>query len=164
MPRLRIAILLASLAAFAGCATIPAQSLPSRAEPLPNVVTSGQPDPASISELADAGFVAVIDLRGVNEDRGFDEQAVVESQGMQYISLPVAGAAGVSYENATLLDDILREVSGPVLLHCASGNRVGALLSLRAHSQGARPEEALELGAEAGLSSLSDTVKALINE
>ena len=160
----RIAILLISFAALAGCTAIPAPGLPSRAEPLPNVVTSGQPDPESIGELADAGYVAVIDLRGISEERGFDEQAVVESQGMSYISLPVAGAADVTYENASLLDDILSDVGGPVLLHCASGNRVGALLSLRAHSRGASPEEALELGAEAGLSSLSDTVKALINE
>ena len=135
-----------------------------RAEPIPDVVTSGQPDQESISELADAGYVAVIDLRGVDEDRGFDERAVVESAGMQYITLPVSGASGVTFENASLLDDILSDVQGPVLLHCASGNRVGALLSLRAYMHGASAEEALELGNEAGLSSLSDTVKTLINE
>ena len=74
------------------------------------------------------------------------------------------GKRGHTASYASLLDDILSDVRGPVLLHCASGNRVGALLSLRAHMQGASPEEALELGTEAGLSSLSDTVKALINE
>jgi uncharacterized protein (TIGR01244 family) len=164
LSKLRIAALTLVLAALTGCASIPAQGLPNRAEPLASIVTSGQPDAASIGELADAGFVAVIDLRSANEDRGFDEQAAVESAGMSYISLPVAGAAGVSYENAALLDQILGNIEGPVLLHCASSNRVGALLALRAHSQGASPEEALELGTEAGLSSLSDTVKALINE
>jgi protein tyrosine phosphatase (PTP) superfamily phosphohydrolase (DUF442 family) len=83
---------------------------------------------------------------------------------MSYISLPVSGAADVTYENAALLDDILGNVRGPVLLHCASSNRVGALLSLRARMQGASQEDALALGTEAGLSSLSDTVETLLNQ
>jgi uncharacterized protein (TIGR01244 family) len=152
------------LVALSGCHSIPGEDLMGRAEPLPGVVTSGQPDPESIGELADAGYVAVIDLRGVDEERGFDERAVVEAAGMRYISLPVSGAPDVTFENATLLDGILGDVDGPVLLHCASGNRVGALLSLRAHMRGASPAAALELGTDAGLSSLSDTVKALIGE
>ncbi len=63
-----------------------------------------------------------------------------------------------------MLDEILGNVRGPVLLHCASGNRVGALLALRARMHGASPEEALELGNEAGLSSLRSTVETLLNE
>jgi uncharacterized protein (TIGR01244 family) len=161
---IRIAAVVLSFVSLAGCAAIPAQGLLNRAEPLPDVVTSGQPDPASIGELADAGYVAVIDLRGIDEERGFDERSVVESAGMSYISLPVVGAAGVTYENASLLDDILSNVDGPVLLHCASSNRVGALLALRAHMHGATSEAALELGSAAGLSSLSEAVEALINE
>ncbi|MGD8324712.1 MAG: sulfur transferase domain-containing protein, partial [Gammaproteobacteria bacterium] len=147
----RLAILSLGFAALAGCqpnpsqGLNPAQGLMNRAEPLPNVVTSGQPDADSINELAGAGYVAVIDLRGIDEDRGFDERAVVESAGMSYISLPVSGAADVTYENAALLDDILGNVRGPVLLHCASSNRVGALLSLRARMQGASQEDALAL-------------------
>jgi uncharacterized protein (TIGR01244 family) len=164
LSRIRMLTLMIGVAALAGCGSHPAADLMNRADPLPGVVTAGQPDEESIRELADAGYVAVIDLRGADEDRGFDERAVVEANGMSYISLPVAGAAGITYENASLLDDILSDAGGPVLLHCASSNRVGALLSLRAHMQGASAEEALELGNEAGLSSLRDTVVTLLNE
>lgn len=160
----RTAALLLAHLALTGCSPDPAQELMNRAEPLPGIVTSGQPDQESISELASAGFVAVIDLRGVDEERGFDERIAVESVGMRYVSLPVAGAAAVTYENASLLDDILGDMRGPVLVHCASGNRVGALLSLRARMNGASPEEALQLGTDAGLSGLTDAVRSLLEE
>jgi uncharacterized protein (TIGR01244 family) len=135
-----------------------------RAEPLSGIVTGGQPDEASLQDLAKAGYVAVIDLRRDDEDRGFDEKSAVEGLGMSYISLPIGGANGVTYENATVLDELLGDVDGPVLLHCASGNRVGALLSLREHLHGASDDEALRVGTEAGLSSLRETVETRLSE
>lgn len=137
----------------------PTEGLMNAAEPLPGITTSGQPDEASLAKLADAGYVTVIDLRSDAEDRGFDEESVVKSLGMNYISIPVSGAGGVSYDNAALLDQSLSGIEGPVLLHCASSNRVGALLSLRAKMHGASSDEALELGLAAGLSSLRPAVE-----
>jgi uncharacterized protein (TIGR01244 family) len=138
--------------------------LPNRADPLPQVTTSGQPDEASLEALAEAGYVAVIDLRDVDEDRGFDEKRAVEGLGMSYIPLPIAGAGAITYENASLLDEALRDVDGPVLLHCSTSNRVGALLSLRQHMHGASADDALEFGAGAGLSGLRETVEARLGE
>jgi hypothetical protein len=46
------------------------------------------------------------------------------------------------------------------MVHCASGNRVGALLALRANRlEGASPEDALELGLDAGLTRLEPAVR-----
>ena len=45
-----------------------------RAEPLPGIVTSGQPDQSALQKLADDGFTTVIDLRTPEEDRGIDEK------------------------------------------------------------------------------------------
>ena len=39
-------------------------------------IAGGQPSAEDLAALADKGFVAVIDLRGEDEDRGFDEAAV----------------------------------------------------------------------------------------
>jgi len=142
----------------------PTAGLMNGAQPLPGITTAGQPDEASLDNLAEAGYVAVIDLRAVSEDRGFDEKSVVESLGMNYISLPVSGAGGVSYDNAALLDQTLSGIDGPVLVHCASSNRVGALLSLREKMNGASSEDALSLGLAAGLSSLRSTVEAQLGE
>ncbi len=123
------------------------------------VHSSGQPDAETIETLAAAGFEAVIDLRGMDESRGFDEAASVEASGMDYVSLPISGASDVNSESAAALDDILKRYDGPVLVHCGSGNRVGALLALRAHADGASDEEALEIGRSAGLTRLESTVR-----
>ena len=144
----RIALLLA-----AGVPILAGAQLLNRSEPLPGVTAAGQPDQAALEALADEGYVAVIDLRGVDEDRGFDEAAAVEALGMTYISLPVSGGDDVTYDNAIELDRLLREADGPVLVHCASSNRVGALLSLQQRLLGKDAAEALAIGLDAGLRS-----------
>lgn len=127
--------------------------LMNRAEPLPGITSAGQPDEAALEAVAEEGYVAVIDLRSEAEDRGMNEKEVVEALGMQYISLPVAGADGVTFENAEALDAILAGIDGPVLLHCASSNRVGGILALRERMNGASAEDSMELGLAAGMRS-----------
>lgn len=124
--------------------------------PAPNLVTGGQPSQAQFEQAA-GEIRTVINLRASGED-GFDEAPRVEALGMRYVAIPVQGAAGVTEANARLLDSALNE-GGPTLVHCASGNRVGALLALRAfYIQGASPSEALEIGQAGGLTSLEQTV------
>lgn len=137
--------------------------IPNRADPIAGITSAGQPSAEGLAAIAKEGYTTVIDLRSEQEDRGFDEAATVEGLGMKYISLPVSGGAEVSYENAAALDRILAETEGPVLLHCASSNRVGALLSLRAVLNGEDREEALMLGTSAGLTSLQPLVEELLN-
>ena len=127
-------------------------------------VSMGQPDAAILEAVRDAGFVAVIDLRTAGEDRGLDEPAVVDALGMDYHSLEIAGAQGVTFDNARALDEILAGIDGPVLLHCQSGNRVGALTALRASMQGATDEQALAIGLEAGMTRLKPAVEARLAE
>ncbi len=137
-------------------------TLLNRADPLENLTTSGQPDAQSLKALAESGYTTVIDLRGPQENRGIDEQSLVEELGMTYFSLPVAGASGVTYENASVIDQLLSEVEGPVLVHCGSGNRVGALLALREKLNGADNEAALAFGRKAGLRGLEPTVQKIL--
>lgn len=133
----------------AGSATLPERGF----------ISTGQPDAAVLQAIAEAGFVAVVDLRTVTEDRGIDEQAEVEGLGMSYINLPVAGSAGITFENAARLDRILAGLDGPVLLHCGSGNRVGALFALREKRRGADAEQALAVGKAAGLTRSEEIVR-----
>ena len=65
----------------------------------------------------------------------------------------------ISFENAERLDSLIEQYDGPVLVHCGSGNRVGALLALRESLNGASDEEALEYGREGGMTRLEDVVK-----
>jgi uncharacterized protein (TIGR01244 family) len=138
--------------------------LPNRNDPLEGITTAGQPSADALAAVAAAGYRTVIDLRAPGEDRGMNEPETVEALGMKYISLPVSGAGGVTYENASLLDSLLEDAEGPVLLHCASSNRVGALLSLRAKLDGADDVAALELGLASGLSSLQSAVETKLAE
>jgi uncharacterized protein (TIGR01244 family) len=128
------------------------------------ITAAGQPDAAALEVFADAGYATVIDLRGTGEDRGFDEAAVVEELGLHYVTLPIAGKDAISFDNARKLDGLLEEYPGPVLVHCASSNRVGALLALRASLDGADDETALALGREGGLTSLEGVVRERLDE
>ena len=90
--------------------------------------------------------------------------AEVEALGMTYLSLPVTGEDAISYDNAARLDRLLADIDGPVLLHCGSGNRVGALFALREKLHGAADEAALEKGRAAGLTSLEGVVRKRLAE
>ncbi len=102
--------------------------LPNGSSPLDGVLTAGQPSAAQLQQLARAGLKSVIDLRAAGEPRGFDEAATAAAAGLAYHNIPVTavslGAAAFEQVRTLLRDRDLR----PVLVHCASANRVGALL------------------------------------
>ena len=127
--------------------------------PASGLVSTGQPDAAVLKAAADAGYVAVVDFRLPEEDRGMDEKGVAEGLGMTYVAFPIGAPDTVTFENAAALDKILAGFDGPVLMHCASGNRVGALLALRAKANGASSEQALEIGKQGGLTRYEKVVR-----
>lgn len=131
-----------------------ALELPFGACPLPDVGTAGQPDAASWAPLARAGYRTVIDLRAPNEARGHDEPAAVRAAGMQYVLLPVTPATldDQVYDRfrALMKDPAMR----PVLVHCASANRVGALLlPYLVLDEGRSVDESLRIAREVGMRS-----------
>ncbi len=128
-------------------------------QPIDGITSSGQPNASAFEIVAKSGYVAVIDMRGPGENRGLDEKAVVEELGLEYIEFPLVGREAISFENAQQLDKLLTVIDGPVLLHCGSGNRVGAILALRHSLQGADDEHAMLYGKSAGLTSLESVVK-----
>jgi uncharacterized protein (TIGR01244 family) len=140
-------------------------AIPNARVALPGVWSGGQPSEAQIAEAAAAGFRTVINLRAPSEP-GFEwEQAAVEHAGMSYVQIPVEGAAGLTRPNVERLDAALRSASerGPTLLHCASGNRIGAMLALReAWLLGTTPAKALDVGRAAGLTKLEPQVRELL--
>jgi uncharacterized protein (TIGR01244 family) len=127
--------------------------------PQSGFVSSGQPSEAVLKNFADAGYGTIIDLRMPDEDRGMDEQAVVESLGMTYVTMLIGGADDISFENAAVLDDIMSGLDQPALVHCASGNRVGAMIALRSKANGASNEEALAAGKAAGATRMEEVIR-----
>ena len=131
--------------------------------PVEGITSAGQPDAAALEVFAESGYAVVIDMRGLNEDRGIDDYAsVVEAQGMQYVAFPISSAAEINLDKARQLDELLADVEGPVLLHCGSGNRVGAMLALRESLNGADDEAAIEFGKDAGLTRLEPVVREVL--
>lgn len=127
--------------------------------PQPRLYTAGQPAAGDWSALAAAGVRTVIDLRTPGELKDRDERAEVEAAGMRYVALPIAGHAGVTPENAKALSALIAGARGPVLVHCASGNRAGGLLALALAAQGMAPTQALETGRGAGMASTETQVR-----
>ncbi len=133
--------------------------------PMEGVLSGGQPTQEQIEAAARAGFRTVINLR-TEQEAGFEwERQAVEDLGMRYVLIPVAGAQGLTRENVERVDAALAEAraAGPVLLHCGSGNRIGALLALRAAwLQDVEPAAALDYGLDSGLTRLEGRTRELL--
>jgi uncharacterized protein (TIGR01244 family) len=161
-----LAALLAVL--LAACAGLSPRALPTMAatpagipvlQPEPRLYVTGQPAAADWRTFADAGVGTVINLRTPAEMQGRDARAEVAATGMRYLELPIDGAGAVTPDNARRLGELLREAQGPVLLHCASGNRVGGLLALLKAAEGMPTDEALAFGRSAGMKSTETRVR-----
>ncbi|MGO1540146.1 MAG: beta-lactamase hydrolase domain-containing protein [Luteimonas sp.] len=127
-----------------------------------DLFTAGQPTPSQWASIRARGVTTIINLRPDEEMAGRDEAAEVASAGMTYRQLDVTGIHDVTDTNAAWVQAWIDEAPGPVLLHCASGNRAGALLAMIAARSGTPPEEALELGRRAGMTSLENAVRQLL--
>lgn len=136
-------------------------SLPNVSFHAPNWVASGELTAEDVTLLAANGIRNVIDLSDASETPDFDEAAAVEAAGMRYSNLPIHGATDLDDENVRALDALMTESgSEPTLIHCASSNRVGALIALRAAKlQGASDEVALQTGKDWGLKKLEPAVR-----
>jgi uncharacterized protein (TIGR01244 family) len=133
----------------------------------PGMYSGGQPTPADLARLATRGVRTVINLRGANEDAGFDEPAESRRLGLRYVSIPIGGPEDVTPDAAARFTQALDAARGEggTLVHCASGNRVGALVALdQGLGRGATHDAALALGRAAGLVSLAPRVAQLLAE
>lgn len=127
--------------------------------PMAGLVTSGQPTEAQFDALPAAGITTVIHLRPATENGTGWEETKAQALGLQFVRLPIAGADDVTAANAEKLAAALAAAKGPVLLSCASSNRCGALLALKAYFVDGKPkDEALALGRAGGLKALEPTV------
>ena len=137
--------------------------LPGLRQPRPGLYTGGQPSADAWSSMAAAGVGTVINLRPDAELAGRDEAAEVRAAGMAYHQIPVAGAGDINAANADRLWTLLKEAKGPVVVHCASGNRVGGLLAVAmVRHGGLDADAALALGREAGMASTEAKVRTVL--
>jgi protein tyrosine phosphatase (PTP) superfamily phosphohydrolase (DUF442 family) len=156
-------------AMFAACSGTPAPTVPadafltlgiphSFAPPLADTFCSGQMTPAQFDRLPGLGIRRVVSLRRAKEDGTGWEEARARELGIEFVRLPIAGVDDLDDEHVAALGRAMAP-RVPTLVACASSNRVGALLAMKARADGATPEQALQLGKQCGLAKLEPEVR-----
>jgi uncharacterized protein (TIGR01244 family) len=130
------------------------------AMPKPGLLTAGQPTEAQFERLAQLGVKRVINLRPATEPGTGWEEAKAKALGITFVRLPIAGADGLTQDNARRLGQELTAAGdATTMVCCGSSNRVGALLALHAFFvERKSAEEALVFGKAAGLKALEPQV------
>ena len=125
----------------------------------PNIATSGPLKNGAVSELKLLGFATILDLRG--PDEGTDiEKKTVEAAGLRYLNIPVT-ATVPSDKQVTEFARIVEDASYyPLLIHCGSANRVGAVWTFYLVRRGMPVSIAVEEGRTIGLQ--GDREKAVL--
>ncbi|MEO6421933.1 MAG: protein tyrosine phosphatase family protein [Candidatus Nitrotoga sp.] len=141
------------------------EGVPGLKHPNINLYIAAQPKPDDFTAFSKAGVKHVINLRAPNEMPDFNEAAIVTKSGMAYYNIPIVESSDLTKENVNLLNSVLTKLEKEkVLIHCSSGNRVAALMALRAAwIHGASIEDAMKLGESYGLTKLSPDVKKLLS-
>ncbi|MBW1757180.1 MAG: hypothetical protein JRJ80_13540, partial [Deltaproteobacteria bacterium] len=141
--------------------------------PIPNarvtktgLLIGGQPSAEQLKAIGEAGYRTVITLRTDSERGDEGEQSAVERMGMKFVRIPVAGASGLTEDNARTLGKALgQEDVLPAVLHCATGQRVAALLGLKAFVvDRASATAAIDLAKSLGLNKLEAALRERIAE
>jgi uncharacterized protein (TIGR01244 family) len=118
----------------------------------PDVASGGQPTENGLVWLEALGFRTIIDLRAPAEGTAAEEKAV-RSAGLRYVSVPITPET-FRREDVEAIARVLGETErGPVLLHCASGNRAGGVWTVLRVMEGRPYDEAEAEGRTLGLQS-----------
>ncbi len=126
-----------------------------RLHAIDGVFLASQPQPDDFRQAEIGGIKTVINLRLPGEVADFDEPTLVNELGMTYHNIPFNGPDMLTDE---VLDNtrflLSNEQNKPILLHCSSANRVGAIwLAHRAIDHGLTYDQALAEAKIIGLKS-----------
>lgn len=120
-----------------------------------NFATGGQPTADAYGKAAANGFRSVLSLRTNAE--GIDlvlERARVESSGLRYYNIQVNGSSPRPEQAQEFLRLARDKANHPMLVNCASANRVGAfMMILRVVDQGWSEDKAMDEAVKIGLTS-----------
>lgn len=127
--------------------------------------TAGQPSATQLDAFHQLGVRHLVDLRPPEEAPELNGAAQTSRAGLAYYHIPIAGGDDLTRDHVAVLDTILERIDGEkTVLHCASSNRVGAMMALHAAwHKGMSHEEALQLGRDYGMTSLESHVVERLN-
>ncbi len=129
-----------------------------------SLLVGGQPSQADFYYLQSIGLKRVINLRPVNEMIDFDQVVLMEQLALDYHHIAIADASALTIHAVEKLAQVLVLGDETCIFHCASGNRVGASLALKAFwLDGYRAKEAIQLGLDTGMTKLLPNVYKIIH-
>ena len=130
------------------------------------ISVSSQITPAEVTEIARAGFRAIVNNRPDEEEPGQPSgdaiRTVAETLGLSYHAIPVTHA-GFSMPQVEAMRGALEGAGGPVFAFCRSGTRSTNLWALAEASRGTDPDTLVGKAANAGydISSIRPMLDAL---
>ncbi|MBL4770447.1 MAG: hypothetical protein JKY61_04770 [Planctomycetes bacterium] len=125
------------------------------------VYLGSQPSEADLALFKDSGLASVINMRKSAEMQ-FDESSVAQGLGLGYSHIGWNGPDELTDELFDSFRELMNQAQQPMLVHCASSNRVGAIWMVwRALDQGASVETALAEAKMAGMRTPGYETKAL---
>jgi uncharacterized protein (TIGR01244 family) len=116
----------------------------------PYVGTGGIVDPKGFAELKKLGFKTIINLN-THKEGAQEEGKGIMAAGLDYVSIPVPAKAPDANAVAAFSKYVNDPNTYPVLVHCVSSNRVGAMWALYRAENGVPPEIAIQEGRTVGL-------------
>lgn len=128
---------------------------------LDDIYLAGQPTAADFQEFKKRGVKSVLNLR-TKEELDFDEAKTIKGLGLEYHHVPIASPDSLTDENFDKLRKLLNEKEQrPMVMHCASASRVGAVwLAHRVLDNGLTYEAALAEAKTVGLKTPALEAKA----
>lgn len=91
------------------------------------VFVGSQPKPADFEQAKKGGVKTVLNLRHATENTEFDEAKIVGDVGLKYVNIPWNGPEELTDQVFDRARDVLNTGERPILMHCASANRAGAI-------------------------------------
>jgi uncharacterized protein (TIGR01244 family) len=115
---------------FCACSILIAQEeseeIPNWKEARPGIFTSGQPTSEGMTQIVSRGIKTVVNLRPHAEAGARDETKELSLLQIKYYNIPITPDS-LTADNVAQFARIMREGNQPLLIHCASGNRVGGM-------------------------------------
>ncbi|MCB1993240.1 MAG: protein tyrosine phosphatase family protein [Geminicoccaceae bacterium] len=130
-------------------------------------VASSEPARRTFDRIAAEGFRSVVSFQTREEEQKLpieDEREAAAQAGLAFLHQPVSGDS-LDDETVDRFRDALGGLPKPVLLHCSSGKRAGAMTMMHLASEmGLSGDEALEKAASMGFECDNPKLEAFVRD
>ena len=128
----------------------------------PYVANSGLLLDGGLEETKALGFKLLIDLRSATEKGAQNEEQRAKTIGLNYLRIPVSTKTP-HWDQVDQFTHLIENTEHyPILVHCVSSNRSGAIWALYRSRMGVSPVSAIEEGRAAGLESREKAVRKML--